>query len=126
MIEHEVPHEEWHAFLAAFNARHQGWLMRCDRLVRDAVESDLGAFLPFFEVSFVDEGTPERFVAVVVKEGDSASIVSMMPRPAHLSLVRTLEGAEQALRIAAVNGETLCIAFRTALLAELIDTSTLH
>jgi hypothetical protein len=126
MIEHEVPHDEWHVFLSAFNARHQGWLIQCDHFGQGVAEGERSPFLPFFEVSFVDEGTPERFVAVVVKEGDSASIVSIMPRPAHLSLVRTLEGAEQALRIAAANGETLCIAFRTALLAELIDTSTLH
>ena len=116
MIEHEVPHDEWHVFLTAFNARHQGWLVQCDHFGRGMAQSERSPFLPFFEVSFVDEGTPERFVAVVVKEGDLASIVSIMPRPdpsAWSGLRGRGAGSAHRRRQRRDPG----IAFRTALLA---------
>jgi len=115
----EIPRRDWVAYLTAFSAIHQGWLVSLELLAPElGVQSEvLNAPLLGVSAELRDDGV----VIVTVARSPREHITHFVPDVAHIWVERTEEGADAALCFQSVDGTKTILRFRAAVLPETVD-----
>lgn len=115
MATEHVASGQWASFFQSFSRRHEGWLVKVEILgesIGAQVEVDS---LPLSGISVEhDEGNPAVEITVQDKRGAHITHTVSDVRDVW---VKTQDGADEALELAAVSAVTL-ITFRTAMMPD--------
>lgn len=113
----DVPRSDWTAFFESFSRQHEGWLISLDVGCASGGSAREARELPLDGITF--EAATDTIVLGLREPGGSL-LTHVVRSPVRLTRHETLQGT-LGLEIAAADGGSTTLRFRTVIAPELVD-----
>jgi hypothetical protein len=120
MPAHDIPRNEWPAFLTAFGRQHEGWLATVE------LREPFGASImvnerPLRSADAKIDPRGEARIALIFGHHDGGPMTEIADVPQQLRFLETEEHAHVGLEIESAKGRSLILRFRSPMPPEMVD-----
>ncbi len=110
---------EWSSFLDAFSRQHQAWLVNLEEIPNPASR-------PFLEASGlalqgISTDADRQAISIMLGEAPGRHLTHTVERPSRVTVERTDQGIECAVRIEDKDGRATRVSFRSAVRPDEVD-----
>src|SRR5436853_7080557 len=117
----EIPRQEWNSFFYSFSRQHVGWLATLEVFGPEVGAQEEAHELPLEGVSIAAEADKSENIAINMGKTPEDHISRTIPKPKHVWLKKTDEGADAALEIESEDEAKTLLRFRSPMPPEFVD-----